>query len=52
MRIQGNDLRELCSQHPKAGELLLDRLAESVSSRWQDAHSQVRDILSQGVLNH
>ena len=52
MRMQGNALRELCLRHPQAGEILLDRLAESVSSRWQDAHSQVRDILSQGVLNH
>ncbi len=52
VRIQGNDLRELCVQHPQAGEILLDRLAESVSSRWENAHSQVRDILGQGVLAH
>jgi len=52
MRIQGNALRELCIQYPQEGEILLDRLAESVSARWQDAHSQVRDILSQGVSNH
>ncbi len=52
VRIQGDDLRELCVQHPQAGEILLDRLAESVSSRWKNAHSQVRDILEQGVLAH
>ena len=51
MRILGKDLRELCLQHPRAGEILLDRLAESVSTRWANAHSQVRDILTQGVLN-
>lgn len=52
MRIQGTALRKLCSQHPEAGEILLDRLAESVSTRWYDAHAQVRDILNQGILNN
>ncbi len=51
MRIQGNALRDLSAQHPEAGEILLDRLAESVSFRWQNAHSQVRDILSHGISN-
>ena len=49
MRILGSDLRELCKRHPASGTILLDRLAESVSARWQDAHVQVRDILSQGI---
>jgi CRP-like cAMP-binding protein len=49
IRIQGSALRELCIRHPETGEVLLDRLAESVSSRWRNAHSQVRDILAQGV---
>ncbi len=49
-RIQGSALRELCLQHSQAGEILLDRLAESVSSRWKNAHTQVRDILFQGVV--
>ncbi|MBT3190433.1 MAG: cyclic nucleotide-binding domain-containing protein [Anaerolineae bacterium] len=49
MRIQGSTLRKLCIQYPQTGEILLDRLAESVSTRWQDAHSQVRDILAQGI---
>ncbi len=51
IRIQGNALRELCLQKPKTGEILLDRLAESVSSRWKNAHSQVRDILAQGIFS-
>jgi len=51
LRISGNSLRELCIQHPETGSILLDRLAESVSARWQDAHIQVRDILSQAVIN-
>ena len=49
MRIQGSGLRQLCINHPKTGGILLDRLAESVSTRWSNAHSQVRDILAHGV---
>ena len=52
MRMRGSDLRALSIQHPQVGENLLDRLAESVSTRWKDAHSQVRDILSQGILSY
>ncbi len=49
VRIQGSLLRSLCVKHPEIGATLLDRLADSVSMRWQDSHSQVRAILSQGV---
>jgi CRP-like cAMP-binding protein len=52
LRIQGNALRKLCLDYPEAGELLLDRLAQSVSKRWHNAHAQVREILSQGVSNN
>ena len=51
MRVRGSDLRELSAKHPEAGEILLDRLAESVSSRWRNAHAQVREILSLGISN-
>lgn len=51
LRIKGSSLRELCIQDPETGGILLDQLAESVSARWQNAHSQVRDILSQGIIN-
>jgi CRP-like cAMP-binding protein len=51
MRIRGEDLRTLVAEHPDAGKLLLDRLAESVSNRWQNAQVQVREILSLGVSN-
>ncbi len=52
LRIQGDALRKLCIEHPETGETLLDRLAESVSNRWRNAHAQVREILSQGVSNN
>ncbi|MCP4139961.1 MAG: cyclic nucleotide-binding domain-containing protein [Chloroflexi bacterium] len=52
VRIQGNHLHELYTKYPEAGELLLDRLAESIPSRWKNAHTQVRDILSQSISSH
>ncbi|MBT7070156.1 MAG: cyclic nucleotide-binding domain-containing protein [Anaerolineae bacterium] len=52
VRIQGKALRELCIEHPEAGEILLDRFAKSVSKRWHNAHAQVREILSQGISNN
>ena len=52
MRVRGTDLRKLPIEHPEAGEILLDRLANSVSKRWRNAHTQVRDILSLGISNN
>lgn len=49
LRIRGEDLRRLCLEHPETGGLILDRLAEIVSSRWKNAHFQVRSILSKGM---
>jgi len=49
IRIRGADLRALVAKNPKAGEELLDRLAEIVSNRWKDARKQVRAILEQAV---
>lgn len=51
MRARGKDLRALSITNPEAGEILLDRLANSVSKRWKNAHTQVRDILSLGISN-
>lgn len=49
IRIRGSDLRQLCAAHPETGRLILDRLAGVVSSRWKDAHAQVKAVLDQGV---
>lgn len=48
-RIKGSDLRKLCQENPQAGTVILDRLASAVSSRWQNAHEQVRSILQNGI---
>jgi len=50
-RIRGSELRKLCIDHPEAGKDILERLAGSVSLRWQDAQSQVKSILENGMKN-
>lgn len=50
-RIQGNRLRNLCTEYPEAGKDILERLAGAVSSRWKNAHEQVKAFISQGMQN-
>lgn len=50
-RVRGTELRKLCREHPEAGKDILERLADGVSSRWKDAHKQVKSILLQGLKN-
>jgi CRP-like cAMP-binding protein len=49
VRVRGSELRKFCVQHPEAGKDLLERLANSVSARWKDAHEQIKSILAQGM---
>jgi len=49
IRVHGSDLRKFCLEHPDAGKTLLERLANSVSSRWKDAQEQVSLILARGL---
>lgn len=49
VRIQGSELRKLCRQNPEAGKEILERLATEVSSRWTNAHEQVKAILVNGM---
>jgi len=48
-RVRGSQLRKFCLEHPKTGKVILERLADGVSSRWEDAHNQVKSILVQGM---
>jgi hypothetical protein len=43
------DLHKLCVKEPEAGRIILNLLAESVSSRWQDAQSQIQTLLNNTV---
>lgn len=45
VRIRGLDLRELVNEHPETGRIILDQLAQGVSSRWKNADKQVQSIL-------
>jgi len=47
--ICGDDLRALQERHPQTGHLILDRLAQAVSSRWVDAQQQVKSMIKKGV---
>ncbi|GAB4494826.1 MAG: hypothetical protein Fur0016_12910 [Anaerolineales bacterium] len=49
LMVYGDDLRELQDLHPQTGQLILDRLARAVSSRWVDAQQQVKAMIKKGV---
>ena len=49
VRVQGNELRKFCMEHPEAGKDILERLADGVVSRWKDAHKQIKSLLAQGI---
>ncbi len=46
IRIRGKHLLALVREHPETGEIIMDRLARVVSSRWQNAHAQVQSLLN------
>ena len=48
-RVRGSELRKFCIEHPEAGKVVLERLADGVSSRWKDAHQQIKSLLVQGI---
>lgn len=49
IRIRGTNLWELVREHPETGKIFLDRLASVVSSRWQNAHTQVQALFDEGM---
>lgn len=49
IRMSGRDLHKLCAKEPEAGRIILNLLAESVSPRWHDAHSQIQTLLNNTV---
>lgn len=51
VRIHGSDVRKFCTEHPEAGKELLEQLANIASSRWKNAHEQVKSILIKGMKN-
>ena len=49
VRIRGTDLRKLCAEHPEAGKEILEQIANVASSRWKNAHEQVKAMLVSGL---
>jgi CRP-like cAMP-binding protein len=49
IRMSSRDLHKLCAREPEAGRIILNLLAESVSSRWQDARSQIQVLLNNTI---
>ena len=49
IRISSRDLHKLCAKEPETGRIILDLLADSVSSRWEDAQSQIQVLLNTTV---
>jgi len=49
VRIRGKDLQKLCRDHHDLGTVILDRLADAVSGRWQNSRKQVQTILNRNL---
>lgn len=45
LSIRGNSLRSFCEAHPESGVLLLERLADVISSRLRNTHNKVLELL-------
>jgi CRP-like cAMP-binding protein len=45
IRIYGKHLANLVHEHPQTGEIIVNRLAQMVSSRWKNAYAQVHSLL-------
>ena len=49
VRLRGEDLRNLCSQCPETGILILERLATVIAERLRNTHEYVMALLLQGL---
>lgn len=49
LRMRGEDLRQLCLGHPASGQAILEKLAEAVSGRWENAKDEIWNILKNNV---
>jgi Fe-S cluster biogenesis protein NfuA len=49
LEISGDKLRDLVSEHPQTGKMVLDLLAVAASPRWKHARAQVTSMLHKGM---
>lgn len=48
--VRGADLRRLCSQYPKTGIVVLERLADVIAERLHSTRNEVVTLLRQGLI--
>jgi toluene monooxygenase system ferredoxin subunit len=51
LRVRGDNLRKLCTNHPETGGLILDRLATVIAERLHSTHDLVMSLLKMGMHN-
>ena len=49
IRMQGEELKILCQEHPETGILILNRLAGVIAQRLRGTHDQVMALLHRGL---
>lgn len=47
--INSQELHDLCEQHPDAGVVILEKLASAIAERLEATHTEIMNILSQGM---
>jgi CRP-like cAMP-binding protein len=51
IRMEGEELKNLCQEHPETGILILNRLAGVIAQRLRSTHEKVVELLHQGLNN-
>lgn len=51
IRMEGEELKNLCQEHPETGILILNRLAGVIAQRLRSTHDKVVELLHQGLNN-
>jgi CRP-like cAMP-binding protein len=51
IRMVGDELKNLCQEHPETGILILNRLAGVIAQRLRSTHEKVVELLHQGLNN-
>jgi hypothetical protein len=49
--MEGEELKNLCQEHPETGILILNRLASVIAQRLRGTHEQVVELLHRGLNN-
>jgi CRP-like cAMP-binding protein len=51
VQMKGEELKNLCQEHPETGILILNRLAGVIAQRLRGTHEKVVELLHQGLNN-